>query len=117
MAGLSSDSRLQQEINRLKKKEEQQQEELLEAMDRLTRSVSPAGLLGAAIRNISEDPDIRAGLIDTAVGVGAGWIGKKLVTGNQKNIFAKVTGSVLQFVLSGLVSRKMHQVRKEANAG
>lgn len=117
MGAITPEQRWQQALHLLKQKEKKQAEELKASAEKLARSLSPAGLLSAAIRSISETPDIRAGLIDTAIGIGAGWLGRKLVTGNNKNVFLKITGSVLQFVLSGFVSRKMHQARKETGAG
>lgn len=117
MASLSSAMRLQQAISRLKEKEEEQTKNLMTTIEGLTRSLSPAGIIRSAIIDIAEDPAMRAGFVDAAAGIGAGWLGKKLITGNAKNIFSKAFGSVLQFFISGFVSSKMHQVRKKASTG
>lgn len=117
MAGLSSDIRLQHSIMLLKEKEKKLAEEFSVTIEKLSQSVSPAGIISSAINDITGKPGIKGTVIDIAAGIGAGWLGRKLFTGNSKNIFSKATGSVLQFLLSGLVSRRMRQVRKKASAG
>ena len=79
----------------------------------LVESVSPMHLFKSTLRNVVSTPGLRSSMIDTAVGLGAGFLGKKLFVNKSGGIFKKITGSALQLLLTNFVSKKLHQARED----
>lgn len=108
---------LQQRITELELLERKQIALLKKSAEALADSISPARVIKSTLSDMVTSPGLKGKLIDTAVGIGAGLIGKKIVTRNSKNVITKITGSVMQFLLSNFISKKMHQVREEVTTG
>lgn len=79
----------------------------------LVESVSPMQLLKSTFRNVVTTPGLRGNLVDTALGLGAGFLGKKLFVNKSAGVFRKLTGSALQLLLTNFISKKLHDVRDE----
>jgi len=73
----------------------------------------PSSLIKSAITEIAGSKGLRDGAIDTSVGMGAGWLVRKIVQANSKNIFLKLTGFVLQTITTGIISSKMPLIRQK----
>ncbi len=83
----------------------------------LMESVSPMHLLKSSLRTVVNTPGLRSNLVDTAIGLGAGFVGKKLFVNKSGGIFKKLTGSALQLLLTNFISKKLHQAREENTNG
>lgn len=70
-------------------------------------SISPSAMVKDALKDIGTSPGLRSAAINTAVGLGAGFLGKKLYVGNSKSVFKKAAGSALQFLVANFVRNKM----------
>jgi uncharacterized coiled-coil protein SlyX len=79
----------------------------------LVDSVSPIHLLKSTLRTAVNTPGLRGNLIDTAVGLGAGFLGKKLFVNKSAGVFRKMTGTALQLLLTNFISKKLHDVRED----
>ena len=112
MDRFSSMNSLQSKIDELEALQLEQISELKNSAQALVKSVSPVQMIKTTLRDVMGTPGLRANAIDAAMGIGAGLLGKKLLISNSKNIFRKITGSALQFILTNFVSKKMHQTRE-----
>ena len=98
---------LDQKIRQLELKQMEQLADLKESASSFVHSISPATIVKNAMRNIIATPGLRRTAIDTAISAGAGLLGKKLLVRNSANIFRKITGIAVQFVVSNFVRNKM----------
>jgi hypothetical protein len=55
--------------------------------------------------------------MDTAIGIGAGIAGKKLLIGKSDSIIKKLGGTALEFILGNFVRRKLPGLREKARGG
>ena len=62
----------------------------------IVESLTPANIIKSALKNVAQSPDIRTSVINTAIGIGAGFLGNKLIVGKSSNIFKRIIGSTLQ---------------------
>ncbi|MBL7730702.1 MAG: hypothetical protein JNM88_05950 [Chitinophagaceae bacterium] len=104
---------LEKRLAELYELEKEQIAELKQSFGRLTESISPSSLLKNSIKDIVTSPGLRSNLVDAAVGIGAGVIGKKLFVGKSNNLFKKIGGTAIEFFLSHFVRNRMPQLRKE----
>ena len=99
-------------IRELKELERQQLAELKEIAGNIVDSVSPAGIIKSTLKDIAASPDLRSNVINTAIGLGAGFLGKKLYVGNSKNVFRKITGAAVQFVVANFIRKKIPEMKE-----
>ena len=105
--GASHRTELDQKISQLELKQTEQLADLKESASSFFHRISPATIVKNAMRNIIATPGLRRTAIDTAISAGAGLLGKKLLVRNSANIFRKITGIAVQFVVSNYVRNKM----------
>ena len=102
---------LQQRITELEELGKIQLQDLRLATVTMVESLTPAQLIKTTLRDISTTPGLRTSLVDTAIGIGAGLLGKKIFVGRSHNIFKRIAGPAVQFILSNFVSKKLYQGR------
>jgi hypothetical protein len=78
----------------------------------IVESFTPSNMLKSALQDVVRSPELRSAALNTAIGIGAGFLGRKLYVGNSKNIFKKITGSAVQFVIANFVRKKIPQLQE-----
>ncbi|OSZ81481.1 hypothetical protein CAP36_09695 [Chitinophagaceae bacterium IBVUCB2] len=109
----SSIENLEIRIKQLERQYEEQVADIKLSASGLVESVSPMQILKSTLRTVVNTPGLKGNLVDTAVGLGAGFLGKKLLVNKSGGIFRKLTGSALQLILTNFVSKKLNQVRDD----
>ena len=102
---------LQQKIDELEQLQVSQMADLKSSAGALLDGYSPSQMLRGALRDVTTSPDLRMAALDTAVGIGAGFLGRKLYVMNSHNIFRKIAGSAVQLFVTTFVRNKMSQIR------
>ncbi len=98
---------LQTRILELEKVHALQMAELKMSAVGIVESFSPSNMIRGALKDVVQSPDLRNTVINTAIGIGAGFLGRKIYVGNSRNLFKKVTGSALQFLIANFVRKKI----------
>ncbi len=102
---------LQERIDQLELLQQEQIADIKEATTGLLTSLTPAHIIKSAFRDLKSSPDFKAAALDTAMGIGAGFIGRKLTISKSSNIFRKVVGTAVQFLVTNFVRNKMSKMR------
>lgn len=102
---------LENRIEELESLREIQKKQLQQNFRDLAHDLSPAVLIKKGVREIVSQPGLKATAVDTAIGSGLGFLGRKLLVGKSGNIFRKLAGTAFQFVVSNLVRNKMPVIR------
>jgi hypothetical protein len=105
---------LETRILELEQLQARQTDELRASAAHLVDSFSPFNLLKSALIDTVQSPGLRNTAINTAIGIGAGFLGKKIYVGKSKNIFKKIAGTAVQFLLANFVRKKIPEM-KESN--
>ena len=108
---VSKSANLQNKIDQLIQLQEEQKADLKKSATALMASLNPLHMLRSTIKDVSASPDLRSAAIDTAVGIGAGFLGRKLYVRNSSNILRKISGSAIQFFVTTFIRNKMSQAR------
>jgi len=101
---------LETRILELEKLHAQQSIELKASGADILDSISLSNMLKSALKDVVQSPGLRNTAINTAVGIGAGFLGKKIYVGNSKNIFKKIAGTAVQFLLANFVRNKIPEI-------
>ncbi len=107
---------LQLKIKILKEKEIVQRNTLRQAALTTYDSLKPMNLLKSGLKELVTGPEIKRTLINTAAGIGAGILGKKIFVGGSKNIFKRFIGMFIQGGVTDLVANKLHPFKSNGNA-
>ncbi len=76
-------------------------ENLLETFD----SLKPLNLVKSTLKELTSSPGFKGDLVNSFVGIGLGYVSKKVLIGNTHNMIKQVIGTMIQFGVTGLVSR------------
>ena len=106
---ISADDDIGARIKLLEQQYNRQLTGLKASVSALGESISPGHFVRDAVKEMVASPDLRAGVINTAVGLGAGYLGRKLVSKKSDGVFRKVAGTALQLFLTRFVAKKMNQ--------
>jgi hypothetical protein len=74
-------------------------------------SLKPANLLKSTFLEVASSPFSIGNILSTAVGLGTGFLSKKIVIGASGNIFKKLFGSVLQLGVTSVVAQHPDAVK------
>ena len=99
-------------IRKLEQLQAQQTIELKTSVADILDSISPSNMLKSALKDVVQSPGLRNTAINTAIGIGAGLLGEKLYVGGSKNIFKRISGSAVQFLIANFVRKKIPEMQK-----
>ncbi len=109
---VSSMNDLQARILELEKVQSQQMTELKLSAVSIVGSFTPSNMLRSALKDVVQSPDLRKTAINAAIGIGAGFLGRKIYVGRSGGLFKKITGSALQFLITNFVRKKIPEIQE-----
>lgn len=112
---VSSMNDLETRIRELEQVEARQIAELKQSAAGIAESLNPAKLLKTAFKDVTQSPGLRRNVINTAIGLGAGFISRKLFVGKSTNMFKKMAGSAMQLLITTIVRKKMPDNNKNGH--
>ena len=65
----------------------------------------PSNIVKNTVSEVSASPQFRHNFLNLALGLGAGYISKKIATGKKAGLLAKTAGTALQFGISSLIAK------------
>ncbi|WP_309614840.1 hypothetical protein [Flavobacterium sp.] len=74
-------------------------------------SVKPVNLVKNLFHNVTTSPDIKNNIIGTAIGLGTGFLSKRLLIGNSLQPFKRGLGTLIQFAVTNLVAKKAQHLQ------
>lgn len=75
-------------------------------------NLKPANLIRSTFKDITSAPNFKGNLINVAMSLAAGFISKKVVAGNTKNPIKQILGTILQLVVTGVVSKNADEIKE-----
>lgn len=100
-------------IDELEQKRTREETELKEKFHEVLVSFKPVNIISGTIKDIQESAPLKKGLFKLALGLGVGYMSKKLVMGKPAGSFAKILGSAIQYGIAGIISRKESDLNGE----
>lgn len=84
---------------------------LKEELHGACESLKPINLINNVFQDAVNSPELKNNLTNSAIGLGTGFLIKKLVTGNSKSFGKKILANVIQFGVANLVSKHVDEIR------
>ena len=97
---------LQTAIKRLERKRSVQEEELKDKAHDLLESLKPTNILKHTLQEVRESTPLKHNLFKIALGLGAGYLSKKMIVGQSAGALKKAFGTALQYGITHFVAKK-----------
>lgn len=65
----------------------------------------PSNILKNTVSEVSASPQFKHNILNLALGLGAGYLTKKIAVGRKAGLFARTMGTALQFGVTSLVAK------------
>lgn len=79
----------------------------------LSQRLKPSALIKTAFNDIIGSKNLQRNALDTSLGLGAGWVARKIFARNSTNMFRKMTGYILQLIITSLATKKIPRLREK----
>jgi hypothetical protein len=108
---ITTASQLDFAILQLEQKRTIQEKDLVEHFNTTYQSLRPLNLIKGAIEDIAGSPEIRDNVINAAIGVGTGFVTKKLLVGKSDSLFKKILGGAIEFGVANIVAKNTDAIK------
>lgn len=97
---------LDQTIFALKIKQTEDLDSLKGQFHAIYESIKPINFIKNTFNDLAHSPHIKSNLISNIIGLSTGYLSKKLLLGNNHNPIKRILGTLFQFVVTNVVSKK-----------
>lgn len=98
-------------IHQLEAKQFAQKQSLRNQFYETYESLKPLNIIKSEFKKFTSSPDIKSNIVNTAIGLGAGILTKKVFIGGSANIFKKLFGSFIEMGIAKLVSGNADKIK------
>ncbi len=106
MKGIKTGEELKAKIAELEKKKDIEEAAIKYEFKETYETYKPANILKNTLSEVSASPTFKHNLLNVVLGLGAGYLSKKLVVGRSAGLLKRVVGTALQFGVTSLVAKK-----------
>jgi hypothetical protein len=109
MKKLNQNELLDQKIAELTIQQRIELEELKEQFHLVQSSLTSTNIVQEGINGFYQTVTNKENLVSTIVSIVGGYVSKKVIVGSSENPIKKVVGNVLQFLVTGYLSKMNHR--------
>jgi hypothetical protein len=97
---------LKSAIIELERKKNVEEAEIKYQFKQTYEALKPANILKNTVSEVAASPKFRHNLLNIAIGLGAGYLSKKVVVGRSAGLLKRTLGTALQFGVASLISKR-----------
>lgn len=105
---------LDQKIQRLELQQDAEWCAIKDEIDEIKENLRPLNLIRNTVEEINETVGFKSNLAQSAISIGIGYLAKRFVVGKSNTMFKSVFGSLLQLVVTNLVSKPHEPSHEES---
>jgi hypothetical protein len=98
-------------IYQLEKKQAEEGKLLKEQFILTYESLKPSNLFRSAMSDVATSPYLIDNIVGTAIGLGTGYLTRKVTLGTSGNIFKRLLGSAMQFGVTNIVAQHPETIK------
>ncbi len=111
MKRINQTDALNQEIELLEQKHADQLKALTQQFNVAFESMKPINLIKETFKEVKESPEIKSGIMNSAIGVLFGAISKKVLFGATRNPIKQFIGTAVQLAVSNFVAKHSDKIK------
>jgi len=74
-------------------------------------SLKPVNILKNSLKELTGSSELKGNLFESITALLTGFLSRKIMVSSKSNIFTKIMGQVLQFIVTSLVARNAETIR------
>jgi hypothetical protein len=107
---------LNQTIQELEIRQDAEWCAIKDEIDEIKHNLKPLNLIRNTVEEINETVGFKSNLAQSALSIGIGYLAKRFVVGKSTSMFKGIFGSLLQLVVTNLVSKPHHDSPHEESS-
>jgi len=107
---------LDQKIQLLEDRQDAEWCAIKDEIDEIKHNLKPLNLIRNTVEEINETVGFKSNLAQSAISIGIGYLAKRFVVGKSTSAFKGIFGSLLQLVVTNLVSKPHHDSPNEESS-
>jgi hypothetical protein len=107
MSKTSSSAELKVAIQFLELEQQAVISQLKEQVYTIAGELKPVNLITSAMKDVASSPYLIDRVVVTAMGIGTGYLSRKLITGTSGSPVRKLIGSALQFAITTMAAKRI----------
>lgn len=111
MKNINSLEELRTEIALLELRQKRAANDLKGHLLETYESLKPLNLVKSTLKELTSSPNFKGDLVNSVVGIGLGYISKRVLIGNTHNMVKQVIGTIVQFGVTRIISTKTEGLR------
>ena len=104
---------LNEAIAELELKAAAQKRDIQETFAAVSENLKPMNLVKSGFRSVFSG-EHREDLVNALIGLGSGFLGRKLILGKANGFVGKTVGKAIQWGMAGLVSKNAEKIKEKA---
>lgn len=109
--GINNSADLKMAIERLESQNLMQKNVITEQFNNTVESLKPMNLLKSSFSKVAKAPGLVENIINATVGLGAGFLSKRMLIGKSTGILKKLLGNAIEFGVAGLVTKNSGSIK------
>jgi len=116
MTKISSESELRAAIVVLEQKQAAEAVLMKAQFELAYESVKPINLIKSTIHEVTDSPEIKDHLLNTGMGIAAGYLSEKILVGGSHNLSRKLVGAAVTYGITNVVTNNPELVKAMASS-
>ena len=105
MKKIYNNTDLKAAIQDLERKKLIEEESLKSHFHQTVENLRPSNILKNTVSEVAASPTFKHNLFNVVLGLGAGYLSKKLIVGKEAGLLKKTLGTALQFGITSLIAK------------
>lgn len=111
MKNITNITELQERLDELQIQQKEEGIALKAELITVMEDIKPVHLLAKGIKEVIASPEVKNELFSLTLGIGAGYVAKKIVIGNSDGPIQEIAGNILGMVVSKNVASNSDKIR------
>lgn len=105
MKKITTTAELKDAIALLENKRMDEIQSIKEQFNQISETYRPLNIMKSAFRELTSSPDLKENVLNTTIGMAAGYLSKKIFIGLSHNPLRKLLGGILQYGMTNIVAK------------
>ncbi|MBS7230764.1 hypothetical protein KHA90_06990 [Flavobacterium psychroterrae] len=107
---------LDQQIKQLELRQDAEWCSIKDEIEDIKENLKPLNLIRNTVEEINETVGFKSNIAQSAISIGIGYLAKRFIVGKSTSMFKGIAGSLLQLVVTNLVSKPHHDTASDGSS-
>ncbi|WP_343707914.1 hypothetical protein [Flavobacterium sp.] len=116
MEAIYNIDQLNRKIEELEIRQDKEWCDIKDHIDEIKDNLKPINLIRNTVEEINETVGFKSHIAQSAISIGIGYLAKRFIVGKGDSMFKGILGSIVQLIVTNLVSKPHHESSEEEDS-